>query len=60
MSLVEKTKEMINVNILDEETTRMIERMVVLRVATKHVNLWVLQLEMKKKGNQRVGWVDEV
>ena len=27
----------------------MVERIVVLRVATKHINLWVRQLEMKRK-----------
>ena len=33
----------------DEETARMTERMVVLRIATKHINLWVRQLKMKRK-----------
>ena len=39
---------MMNVEELDEETTRMVERMVVLRVATKHINIWIRQLEMKR------------
>ena len=34
---------------LDEETARMIGRMVVLRVTTKHINLWARQLEMKRR-----------
>ena len=34
---------------LDEETARMTERMVVLRIATKHINLWARQLEMKRR-----------
>ena len=34
---------------LDEETTGMIEKLVVLRVATKHINLWIRQLEMKRR-----------
>ena len=34
---------------LGEETARMTERMVVLRIATKHINLWVRQLEMKRR-----------
>ena len=34
---------------LDEETTRMVERMAVLMVATKHINLWIRQLEMKRQ-----------
>lgn len=33
----------------DHETTRMAERMVVLRISTKHINLWMRQLEMKRK-----------
>ena len=33
---------------LDEETARMTERTVVLRIATKHINLWARQLEMKR------------
>ena len=40
---------MMNVEEVDEETTRMTERMVVLRVATKHNNIWIRQLEMKRK-----------
>ena len=31
---------MMNVEVLDEETTGMVERVVVLRVSTKHINLW--------------------
>ena len=34
---------------LDEETTGMIEKLVVLRVATMHINLWIRQLEMKRR-----------
>ena len=40
---------MLSVEDLDEETTRMVERMVVLRIATKHVNLLIRQLEMKRR-----------
>ena len=47
--LMEKVKQSMNVEMLDEETTRMVERIVVLRVATKHINLWTRQLEMKRK-----------
>ena len=49
MELMEILKKMMNVEELDEETTRMIERMVVLRVATKHINLWIRKLEMKRR-----------
>ena len=41
--------EVLKVDDLDDETIRMTERMVVLRVATKHINLWMRQLEMKRK-----------
>ena len=34
---------------LDEETTMMVERVVILRLSTKHINLWMRQLEMKRK-----------
>ena len=39
----------LSVEELVEETTRVVERMVVLRVATKHINLWMRQLEMKRR-----------
>ena len=45
---MEKVKKSMNVEMLDEETTRMAKRIVVLRVATKHINLWIRQLEMKR------------
>ena len=37
--LCEKLKEMMRDESLDEETTRMDERLVLLRVSTKHINL---------------------
>ena len=40
---------MLNTEELDEETARMTERVVVLRIATKHINLWARQLEMKRQ-----------
>ena len=46
--LFEKMAKMANVEELGEETTRMVERIVVLRVAIKHINLWIRQLEMKR------------
>ena len=46
---VKKAMTWLNVEDLDEETTRMVERMVVLMVATKHINLWIRQLEMKRQ-----------
>ena len=49
MLLAEKTTGKMNMDIVDEETTRMIERLVVVRISTKHINLWMRQLEMKMK-----------
>ena len=46
--VLEKVGEMMNVEMPDEETTRMVERIIVLRISTKHVNLWIRQLEMKR------------
>ena len=48
MMVFEKMKRMLNFD-LDEETARMIERMAVLRIATKHINIWIRQLEMKRR-----------
>ena len=47
--LLERMIEMMRVESLDEETTKMIERLVVLRVSTKHVILWMRQFEIKKR-----------
>ena len=47
--LLERMKEMMRVESLDEETTKMIERLVVLRVSTKHINIWIRQLEIKRR-----------
>ena len=44
-----KVGEMMNVELLDEETTKMVERIVLLRLSTKHINLWTRQLEMKRR-----------
>ena len=40
---------MLNVEDLDQESIRMVERMMILRISTKHINLWSRQLEMKRK-----------
>ena len=45
----EKLKEMMNMENLEGETARMVERVVIVRVATKHINLWIRQLEMKRR-----------
>ena len=39
----------LSVEALDDETARMVESVIVLRLATKHINLWMRQLEMKKR-----------
>ena len=46
--MMEKAMAMKNVEALDQETIRDVERMVLLRVSTKHINLWIRQLEMKR------------
>ena len=45
----EKLEELMNVFVLEEETIRMVEKTVLLRLSTKHINLWVRQLDMKRK-----------
>ena len=44
--LLEKMEEVMDIKDLDKETIRMVERLVVLRISTKHINLWMRQLEM--------------
>ena len=41
-------KDSMNVDILDEETIGMTKRLVVIRISTKHINLWMRQLDMKR------------
>ena len=47
-SLLDTMNEIVNVEQIDQETAQMTERLVVVRVATKHINLWMRQLEMKR------------
>ena len=49
MKLKVKMMEWLDVRELDKETIRMVERFVILRISTKHINLWIRQLEMKRK-----------
>ena len=48
ISLCETVADVTKVETLDEETIRMVERIVVLRVSTKYINIWARQLEMKR------------
>ena len=48
-TLLEKVKKELKTEDIEEETARMVERIVVLMIATKHINLWMRQLEMKRK-----------
>ena len=41
-------KEVMKVDCIEEETVRMVKRLAILRVSTKHINLWVRQLEVKR------------
>ena len=42
-------EDVMEIEVGDQETIRMAERMVVLRISTKHINMWIRQLEMKRK-----------
>ena len=46
--LFEKTAKMENMECLDEDAIRMVERVVIVRLSTKHINIWIRQLEMKR------------
>ena len=46
--LKEKAAEIMKVEELDEEMNMMVERLAILRIATKHINLWTRQLKMKR------------
>ena len=56
-AMKEKLKERLHVEELDEETIQMVERMIILRVSTKHVNLWMRQLEVKRKEITEPAWL---
>ena len=47
--LGEKVMALMNMDALDKETIRDVERVIIVRVSTKHINLWTRQLEMKRK-----------
>ena len=47
--IIGKVAEMINVDVVDEEATMMVKRIIVLRLSTKHINMWIRQLEMKRR-----------
>ena len=46
--LTETIRRRMREDVLDKETTMTVERMVVLRLSTKHTNLWTRQLETKR------------
>ena len=58
--LVDKLLRMLNVEDLDEEAIRMVERITVLRISTKHINQWIRQLEMKRKDISELGGLMEL
>ena len=49
MSLLEKVAEVMKVGSLDEETTMIVERLAIVRISTKHINLEIRQLETERK-----------
>ena len=42
-------EEVMGIDEVDHETARIAQRMVILRISTKHINMWMRQLEMKRK-----------
>ena len=46
--VLESVKDVMNLETLDEETARMAKRLMITRISTKHINLWMRQLEMKR------------
>ena len=48
-SLLDTMKEIVKVEQIDHETVRMTEMLVVLRISSKLINLWMRRLEMKRK-----------
>ena len=46
---VKKAVTTLNEEDLDEKAIGMVERITVLKIATKHINLWIRQLEMKRR-----------
>ena len=46
--VLENLKDAMNMEILDEETTRMAKRLVITRISTKHINLWTRHLDTKR------------
>ena len=46
--VLENLNDAMNMKILDQETARMVKRLVIMRISTKHINLWMRQLDMKR------------
>ena len=55
--LIDKTIAVMNVVALDRETVRHVERIVILRISTKHINLWNRQLELKRMEMCHLAWL---
>ena len=47
--LKQKVMAKMNMEVWDQETNLDVERMVILRITTKHIDLWIRQLEMERK-----------
>ena len=56
-ALFERMKELLHLEVLDEESSRMIERIVIIRISTKHINLWIRQFEMKRREMSELAWL---
>ena len=46
--VLENLKDVMNLETLGEETAMMVKRLVIMRISTKHINLWMRQLDMKR------------
>ena len=49
LPLLKRMKEVMRVEKVDEETARNVERIAIIRISTKHINLWMRQLDMERK-----------
>ena len=54
-NMLEKLKTVMALDVLDDETTKMVQMLIILRLSTKHINLWARQLEMKRREKCELG-----
>ena len=54
---MKRMAEKMNSNEGDDETTMIVKRLAVLRIATKHINIWIRHLETKRKEICELAWL---